>query len=98
MILENKEIISILLALLYAYLYSLTIRKIIKDCHNVSSISFAWFALTNLWLGISNWFHIGSFGYFTAFVMWIVTVIVNEVVKWKINNWKAIPKISNLKI
>lgn len=92
LILSNKEIISLLLALLYAYLYSLTIRNIIKDCHNVSSVSFAWFAITNLWLAISNWCHIGSLGYFTAFVMGTITVGVNEIVKRRISKWKATPK------
>jgi hypothetical protein len=98
LLLSNKEIISILLGALYAYLYSLTIRKIIKDCHNVSSISFTWFALTNLWLGISNWYHIGSIGYFIAFFMWIITVAVNEIVKLKIKKWVATPKVNNFKI
>jgi len=92
LVLSNKDIFSMLLALLYAYLYSLTIRNIIKDCHNVSSISFGWFAITNFWLAISNWYHIGSLGYFTAFIMWTITVIINEIVKRRIKKWKATPK------
>lgn len=96
MYLSNKDIIWILLALLYAYLYSLTIRKIVNDCHNVSSISFAWFAITNLWLWFFNWFHIWSLWYFTAFVMWSITVIVNEIIKRKISKWKATPKIYDI--
>lgn len=43
-----KDCVSIGLAILYAYLYLFTIKKILRDHHNVSTISFAGFALTNL--------------------------------------------------
>lgn len=97
MVLSNNEIISIILTLFYAYLYSLTIRKILKDKHTVSSISFSWFALTNLWLSLSNGFSIWCLWYLTAFIMWSITVVVNERIKRKINAWETIPKISNIK-
>ncbi|MDP2103380.1 MAG: hypothetical protein Q8K26_00480 [Candidatus Gracilibacteria bacterium] len=90
-----KDIVSISLAFLYAYLYLFTIKKILQDYHNVSTISFAGFAFTNLGLGISNGFHIGSLGYFTAFLMGSITVMVNEMVKGKISRGEVTPKINN---
>ncbi len=92
-----KNLIIILLAILYAFLYLLTIRQIVIEYHLASSISFLWFAITNFWLAISNWFNIWSLWYFTAFVMWTITVILNETIKRKIIKWELSPKIPKKK-
>ncbi len=88
-----KNLIIILLAILYSFLYLLTIRQIVIEYHLASSLSFLWFAITNFWLAISNWFNIWSLWYFTAFIMWTITVISNEIIKRKIIKWELSPKI-----
>jgi hypothetical protein len=91
---ENlKKYIMVFLAILYAFLYCLTIKQILVEHHLVSSASFLGFSLTNFGLWLSNWFYIWSMWYFTAFFMGATTVILNEIIKRKLVNWELIPKI-----
>lgn len=83
---------SIIFAVIYALFYTATIKKILTTFHTVSTFSFSGFALTNLWLWLSNWLVIGSIWYFTAFTMWTITVICNLIITAKIKNKTITPK------
>lgn len=90
---DYKNIITIFLAILYAFLYTLTIKQIIIEYHLISSASFIGFSITNFWLWISSGFHIWSLWYFIAFIMWAITVILNEIIKRKLISWELKTKI-----
>lgn len=84
--------ISSLFALIYIYLYTKTILNIRKKHHTVATFSFAWFSILNWWFSLQNWIlDPGSLGYLSAWIMWAVTVVVNEIEKKKIARWEVKP-------
>lgn len=89
---STSAVISSLFSLIYIYLYTITIRTIIKTYNNVSSRSFWWFSALNWWFAISNWItNYWSLWYLSAFVLWATTVIVNEIIrkeKWELEKWE----------
>lgn len=95
--LKSKSIwFSIVFSIIYIAIYCLTIIKIRKTHHTVSSGSFWGFAILNAWFAISNWiFDIGSLWYLSSTIMWTITTIVNEYEKIKIKKWKVVPQMSD---
>lgn len=86
--------ISILFALIYTALYTQTIKKILKDHHTVSTLSFWWFSSINLLFAIQNWvLDPWSLWYLSAHIMWAITVAINEREKNRINKWIVKPSI-----
>lgn len=79
------------LNLLYVYIYTITIRKTKERNMPVATASFTWFSLVNFWFAIKNgiimyWaFNFNSIWYLWACIMWAITVLVNEQVKFLID-------------